>query len=161
MLLQIIPLLLIFSCNQQQKTPSTKEEDKETTPVAESTTKPDKCAINMAKLAILVQEYAFINGKMTVDDDVDCPTDEQLQEMRNAILAGKKQVADQKLKERLEKDKRDEDRVREWAGWGRRTAVVFRIGANCYVCDHGDIPMCRQNSPEKLKQINCQGQIDD
>ena len=144
-------LLIIFSCNKQKANPEPKEKAEKPAEVVEQ--KPDKCAINMAKLAMLSQEVTSIDGKITLDDyDTDCPTDKQLQDMRHAIKVGKKKIADEKLKQAQERADRQERRFRAWLGRYDNPAVTFRMGAKCYLCEHGNIPLCKQ---EKLEEASC------
>lgn len=159
MLLRIIPLLLILSCNEQKATSEKPKKDEAEKPAKAEKVEQnsDKCAINMARLAILVQEYAAIGGTMTVDDDVDCPTDKQLQDMRHGIKVGKKHVADENLRKAQERADREEERLREWMGRYDSPAVTFRMGVKCYICEHGDVSICKQKPPEKLEEISCLG----
>ena len=119
------------------------------------TPKKDKCAINMAKLAILVQEYAKIGGKTTIDDDVNCPTDQQLQDMRDGIAEGHRYVAEQENKRVQEQARQDEERVREWVGVRLPPQPFVAVfDDQCYLCTERTLSEC-QGKIEQLKKVDC------
>lgn len=86
--------VLTLGCEDSSPTGSSTEEKKSTEPKEMPLTTEERCAVNMGKLAILVQEGSRYNVNISVDDDVSCPTQKQLQEVRETIDDQIKKIAD-------------------------------------------------------------------
>lgn len=106
------------------------KQSKANTPMTEQ-----QCAINMSKLVLLAQEAERHGGIIKIGDNVDCPSDRQLQETRIAIDRHKQNTYNRRVQQAIEEDEQEEARIRAQANRDvHRSTTILRAGDKCYRC---------------------------